>query len=68
VQKYVYDLFGPGVNLAARMETLSEPMKITLCEDTYELIKNDFICSEVGEENVKGFGVKMLYHLEGEHR
>lgn len=68
VQKYVYDLFGPGVNLAARMEALSEPMKITLCEDTYELIKNDFICSEVGEAEVKGFGVKMLYHLEGEHR
>lgn len=68
VQKYVYDLFGPGVNLAARMETLSEPMKITLCEDTYELIKNEFICAEVGEAEVKGFGMKMLYHLEGEHR
>lgn len=68
VQKYVYDLFGPGVNLAARMESLSEPMKITLCEETYELIKDDFIVSEVGEAEVKGFGLKHLYHLEGERR
>ena len=28
IQKYVYDVFGPGVNLAARMESLSEPMQI----------------------------------------
>lgn len=68
VQKYVYDLFGPGVNLASRMESLSEPMKITLCEDTYELIKDDFILNEIGEAEVKGFGCKMLYHLEGERR
>jgi hypothetical protein len=33
VQKYVYDIFGPGVNLAARMEALSEPMKITISEE-----------------------------------
>ncbi len=68
VQKYVYDLFGPGVNLAARMESLSEPMKITLCEETYDLIKDDFICTELGEVDVKGFGMKLLYNLEGERR
>ena len=68
VQKYVYDLFGPGVNLAARMESLSEPMKITLCGETYELIKDDFIFTELGEVDVKGFGRKTLYRLDGEHR
>ena len=68
VQKYVYDIFGPGVNLAARMEKLSEPMKIALCEDTYDLIKDDFVCAEQGEVEVKGFGLKTLYHLEGERR
>lgn len=68
VQKYVYDLFGPGVNLAARMESMSEPMKITLCEETYELIKDDFTFTEVAEVDVKGFGTKRLYHLEGERR
>jgi len=66
VQKYVYDIFGPGVNMAARMETLSEPMTITISENTYQLIKNDFECVERGEFDVKGFGPSMLYYLEHE--
>ena len=68
VQKYVYDLFGPGANLAARMESLSEPMKITLCDDMYDLLKNDFILAPREEMNVKGFGNKTLYFLEGERK
>jgi class 3 adenylate cyclase len=66
VQKYVYDIFGPGVNLAARMETLSEPMSITISESTYQLIKDDFECAERGEFEVKGFGMNKLYYLERE--
>jgi class 3 adenylate cyclase len=65
VQKYVYDIFGPAVNLAARMETFSEPMEITLCEDMYGLIRNDFELTEQGEFEVKGFGKKRLYNLDG---
>lgn len=66
VQKYVYDIFGPGVNMAARMETLSEAMKITISENTYQLIKDDFVCTERGEFEVKGFGMNTLYFLERE--
>jgi adenylate cyclase len=66
VQKYVYDIFGPGVNMAARMETLSEPMRITISENTYQLIKDDFECVERGEFDVKGFGMSTLYFLEHE--
>ena len=66
VQKYVYDMFGPGVNLAARMEAHCQPMTITLCEDTYELIKNEFVFSELGEFEIKGFGTKRLYSLMSE--
>ena len=64
VQKYVYDIFGPGVNLAARMEALSEPEEITLCEDMYSLIKNEFHFSERGEIEIKGFGKKQIYTLD----
>jgi len=67
VQKYVYDIFGPGINMAARMETLSEPMKITISESTYQLIKDDFLCEERGTFEVKGFGEQKLYFLEREH-
>lgn len=66
VQKYVYDIFGPGINLAARMETLSDPMRVTISESTYELLKNDFVCTERGEFDVKGFGTQKLYYLERE--
>ena len=66
VQKYVYDIFGPGVNMAARMETLSEPMQITISEGTYQLIKDEFVCTERGEFEVKGFGTQKLYFLERE--
>jgi adenylate cyclase len=66
VQKYVYDIFGPGVNMAARMETLSEPMKITISEHTYQLIKDAFQCSERGDFEVKGFGMNKLFFLERE--
>ena len=65
VQKYVYDIFGPGVNLASRMETLCKPMEIMLCEDMYDLIKNDFQITALGEADVKGFGIKQLYKLDG---
>jgi len=65
VQKYVYDIFGPGVNLAARMESFSEPMEITLCDDMYDLIREDFETQELDEVEVKGFGTKRLYRLIG---
>jgi class 3 adenylate cyclase len=65
VQKYVYDIFGPGVNLAARMESFSEPMTITLCEDMHNLIRSEFDLTEIGEADIKGFGKKRLYRLEG---
>jgi adenylate cyclase len=68
VQRYVYDLFGPGVNLAARMETISEPMQITLTADTAELLADDFVLSELGEFDVKGFGLQRLFRLESEVR
>ena len=48
VQKYVYDIFGPGVNLAARLEELSAPMEITVCEDMHALIQHDFRFIERG--------------------
>ena len=64
VQKYVYDIFGPGVNLAARMEELADPMQILLCEDMAPLIGNEFKLSELDEVEIKGFGTKQLYQLE----
>jgi adenylate cyclase len=68
VQKYVYDVFGPGVNLAARMEALAEPMQIVITEDTYQLIRDDFTCTDLGDVDVKGFGTQRVYSLDAEVR
>ena len=66
IQKYVYDLFGPGVNLAARMETASEPMRITVNQATRDLLADDFFLVDRGEVEIKGFGTQHLYFLEDE--
>ncbi len=66
VQKYVYDIFGPGVNLAARMETLSEPMQISVSESTYLLIRDHLVCTERGDFEIKGFGKQKVYSLDRE--
>jgi adenylate cyclase len=66
VQKYVYDIFGPGVNLAARLESLADPMQIVVSEPTYRLIANDFVFTDLGDIEVKGFGTQRLYSLDRE--
>ncbi len=66
IQKYVYDIFGPGVNMAARMEGLSESMRITVSSETFDLIADDFILDDRGMHDVKGFGQMDVYYLEGE--
>jgi len=66
VQKYVYDIFGPGVNLAARMEAVSEPMQITMTSETRDLLREEFLCSDLGEAEIKGFGTQHLWSLDGE--
>jgi adenylate cyclase len=63
IQKYVYDIFGPGINLASRLETLSGPMEILMTEEMYERLRDSFPISDLGEIEVRGFGVKRIYKL-----
>lgn len=63
---YVYDIFGLGVNLAARMESLPGSMQITVTKETLDLIGDELVCSEWGEFDVKGFGARTLYTLDSE--
>ena len=68
VQKYVYDIFGPAVNLAARLGALSEPMQITLCAHTMTLVQDQFLCRSRGTCEVNGFGEQELWTLVDEMR
>lgn len=63
VQKYVYDVFGPAVNLASRMERRCEPMEIVLCAPMSEALSATYALRNRGRENIKGFGELDLFSL-----
>ena len=65
IKKYIYDVFGDTINLAARMEQYSDTMKINISEDTYQYLKNNFTCIERDGIVVKGKGVMKMYFVEG---
>lgn len=65
VQKYVYDVFGPAVNMAARLEVFARPMKIVApISMKYDLI-DGFQIDEIGEYKIKGLGTVELMNVEG---
>ncbi len=64
-KKFAYDIWGDTVNVASRMESASEPGKINISANTYELIKEDFDCSYRGELFVKNKGMMKMYFVNG---
>ena len=68
VQKYVYDIFGPAVNMASRLEAVAGAGEVMVCPNAYESIRDDFVVAERGEVELKGFGRQTLYAIEGEIR
>jgi class 3 adenylate cyclase len=63
VQKYVYDIFGPAVNLASRLENLADPMQILVCPATADRIRDEFIVADAGVADLRGFGEVGLFAL-----
>jgi class 3 adenylate cyclase len=63
-RKFEYDIWGDTVNTAARMEQSGEIGKINISEETYQLIKNDFVITERGEIEAKNKGLINMYFVE----
>ena len=61
--KFIYDIWGDTVNVASRMESTGEPMKIHVTETTYAQTKDKFLYSEGIEVEVKGKGQMKTYFL-----
>jgi class 3 adenylate cyclase len=61
--KFSYDIWGDTVNVAARLERMSEPGKINITQGTYELIRNHFECEYRGEFEVKNKGKMKMYYV-----
>ena len=64
-KKFAYDLWGDTVNTASRMESHGVGGKIQVTRDTYELIKDEFICEPRGTMTVKGKGELETWFLVG---
>ncbi len=67
--KYIYDIFGDGVNTASRMETHSEPMEINLSAATQRRLTEAYCVRPRGTVEVKGKGPMEMFfldHIEGD--
>jgi class 3 adenylate cyclase len=55
------DIFGDGVNIAARLESLAEPGGVCISDDTYRQIRGkvDIACDDLGPQNLKNIADAM---------
>jgi class 3 adenylate cyclase/Tfp pilus assembly protein PilF len=64
VKKFAYDIWGDTVNTAARMEQHGAPGRINISQATYELVKDEFLCTRRGRIAAKNKGEVDMYFVE----
>jgi len=64
-KKFIYDLWGDAVNMAARMESHGIPGKIQVTEESYNLLKDFYNFENRGKIEIKGKGKVSVYILTG---
>jgi adenylate cyclase len=63
-KKFIYDLWGDSVNVAARMESSGEPGQIQVSQATYLLLQNQgYNLEPRGQIEIKGKGLMTTYWL-----
>lgn len=65
LKRLAFDVFGDTVNVAARMEQLSEPNCIRVTASTWEELNHDRYIWEMEEVHVKGKGTVTSYLIRG---
>ena len=63
-RKFAYDIWGDTVNIAARMESASQPGKINISSKTHELLKKEFNFEHRGKVHIKNAGEVEMYFLD----
>jgi len=63
--KFHYDVWGDAVNIASRMESHGLPGRIQITNETYELLKEDYVFEPRGTIQVKGKGEMTTWFLIG---
>ncbi len=64
MSKFAYDIWGDTVNTAARMEQNCEPGRVNISEATYQLVKNQFVCTFRGKIAAKNKGDLNMYFVD----
>lgn len=64
-KRFIYDLWGDTVNIAARMESQGISGEIQISEATRTMLPPDFVCEERGEIHIKGKGPMRVFLLKG---
>jgi guanylate cyclase len=67
-KKMHYDIWGDSVNIASRMESQGVPDKIQVTQETYELLKDEFIFESRGKTTIKGKGEMQTWFLIKQRR
>lgn len=62
-KKFVFDVWGDAVNIAARMESNAEPGRINISNSTYELIRSNTPCEPRGAIVTKNMGKMEMYYI-----
>lgn len=65
-KKFAYDIWGDTVNVAARVEANGKPGEITISENTYQLVKDQFKCVHQGKVPAKNIGEIDIYYVQKE--
>ncbi|GEM_PF-1003010 len=63
--KFSFDIWGPTVNVAKRMESACEPGKVNISEFTYRHLEKNFICKSRGLITVKHKQNMQMFYVEG---
>jgi len=61
--KFAFDIWGDAVNLASRLEELSEPGRVNISSTTYEAVKHRFRCEYRGPKEVHNKGLVEMYFI-----
>ncbi len=63
-KKFAYDVWGDTVNVAARLQERGEVGKVNVSGDTYQYIKDYFVCEYRGKIEAKNVGKIDMYFVE----
>jgi CheY-like chemotaxis protein len=62
--RFVYDIMGDSVNVAARVESNGRPMRVAITQETLSQISYEFEAESIGEVHLKGKGETPLFLIK----